>query len=190
MTDDAAPALDRQTILAAFARHHVQFVLVGGVASQAHGAGRLTKDLDLCPAWTDENLDRVAHALRDLDARVKIGEGSIETLEVKIEGRFIRTMEIGPWRTPAGDIDLLLGIPRDSVHKLARYEQLAENATVIQVDGLSIPVASLPDIIRSKEIADRPKDREALLELRLLEARQSGRDIGQEPTPPDSGRGI
>jgi len=40
-------------------RHGVEFVLVGGLASQAHGATRLTEDLDLCPPWTSENLERV-----------------------------------------------------------------------------------------------------------------------------------
>lgn len=49
-----------------------------------------------------------------------------------------------------------------------RYEQLVENATELHVDGLRILVASLDDIIRSKEVADRPKDREALDELRSL----------------------
>jgi hypothetical protein len=39
---------------------------------------------------------------------------------------------------------------------------------------ISILVASLADIIRSKEIADRPKDREALRELRALHDRQAG----------------
>lgn len=53
-----------------------------------------------------------------------------------------------------------------------RYEQLVENATEVEVDGLPVLVASLDDIIRSKEIVDRPKDREALEELRAL--RDSG----------------
>jgi hypothetical protein len=56
---------------------------------------------------------------------------------------------------------------------LARYEQLAENATELEVDQLRILVASLDDIIRSKEVAARDKDRAALEELRPL------RDAGQ-----------
>ena len=53
-----------------------------------------------------------------------------------------------------------------------RYEHLAEHATELEIDGLRILVASLDDIIRSKEVVDRPKDREALEELRTL--RDSG----------------
>ena len=114
MSDGEPPPLDRATILATFARHDVQYVLVGGLASQAHGATRVTKDLDACPAWTTDNLTRVAAALTELQARMKIGEGSIDTLALEIDARMIRNTELGAWRTVAGDIDVLLGIPSKS----------------------------------------------------------------------------
>ena len=65
-------------------------------------------------------------------------------------------------------MDVLLGIPRDERWDLVRYEELRERGAVIAVGELEIPVAALEDIIRSKEIADRPADREALPELRRL----------------------
>ena len=61
-----------------------------------------------------------------------------------------------------------MGIPAGGPTQLARYELLAEHGTILQVDTLRVLVASLDDIIRSKEAADRPKDREALAELRSL----------------------
>ena len=57
-----------RTLPAAFIKHGAEFVLVGGVAGQAYGATRVTNDLDLCPRWSAENLERVAAALRDLGA--------------------------------------------------------------------------------------------------------------------------
>jgi predicted nucleotidyltransferase len=189
VNDPEAPALDPAIVFAALMRHGVEFVLVGGLASQAHGATRLTEDLDLCPAWTSENLDRVAAALKDLGARLKIGEGSIDTLEVALDGRTIANMEIGTWRTLAGDIDVLLGIPRRSRFELARYDQLFEDASVLELGGVSVPVASLEDIIRSKEIADRPKDRLALVELRDLLEQERDRGTRREHDPPDLERG-
>jgi hypothetical protein len=177
---EEAPALDRAALLAAFVDHDAKFVIVGGVAGQAYGATGVTKDLDLCPAWSAENLERVAAALRDLGARMKIGEGSIELLDVALDAKTLANMEIVPWRTRAGDVDVLLGIPSNSRFELARYEQLIANATIIEVDGLVVAVASLADIIRSKEIADRPKDREALQELRMIE-RGHHHETGREP---------
>jgi hypothetical protein len=182
---EQAPPLDRAVLLAAFVEHGAQFVIVGGIAAQVYGATRVTKDLDLCPAWSADNLERVAAALRDLGARMKIGEGSIELLEVALDAKTLANMEIVPWRTRAGDIDVLLGIPNISRFELARYEQLVATATIIEVDGLEVAVASLADIIRSKEIADRPKDREALNELRAIDRLHRERATSHEP--PDLG---
>jgi hypothetical protein len=80
-------------------------------------------------------------------------------------------MEVGTWRTSAGDIDILLGIPRDGRWDLARYEHLRENAAMLEIGGKTVIVASLEDIVRSKEIANRPPDHEALPELRELQDR-------------------
>jgi hypothetical protein len=85
-------------------------------------------------------------------------------------------MEIGTWRTDAGDIDILFGIPREDRFKLARYEQLRENAILLEIGDATICVAALEDIIRSKEVADRQPDREALPELRALSYGSPGRN--------------
>jgi hypothetical protein len=77
-------------------------------------------------------------------------------------------MEIATWRTPSGDVDVLLGIPRDERWELARYQKLRDHGHVVDLGDLRVAVASLDDIIRSKEIADRPADRDALPELRRL----------------------
>jgi hypothetical protein len=111
VSDPNAPPLDPEALLAALERHRVAFVAVGGTASQWHGAQRPTKDMDICPAWDRENLDRLAAALRDLGARLKTADRSYEGMAVEIDGALLGRMEIGTWRTIAGDIDVLLGIP-------------------------------------------------------------------------------
>ncbi|HEX3391247.1 MAG TPA: hypothetical protein VHS55_01655, partial [Solirubrobacteraceae bacterium] len=84
-------------------------------------------------------------------------------------------------RTNAGDVDILLGIPCDGRWDLARYDQLCEQAVVIEIGGAKVLAASLEDIMRSKEIANRPPDQEALPELRELKERQSsGNDLDGE----------
>ncbi len=186
MNEPLGPALDAARVIETLARHRVEFVLVGGLASQARGATRLTADIDVCPRWTMENLDHLARALAELDARIKIEEGSIETLAVPLDAQTISNLEIGTWRTSAGDVDVLLGIPRTSRVDLARYEQLIENASVLDLGSDQVAVASLEDLIRSKEVSDRVKDREALAELRDLRAREARRERdtsrGSEPS--------
>ena len=164
MTDEPRPELDPAGLLGVFARHGVEFVAVGGFAALRHGAQRVTKDVDLCVRWSPENLERVAAALLELHARLKVDT----YIEVPIDAVLLGRMEVATWRTRSGDVDVLLGIPRDARWELVRYEELRGRGAVITIGELEIPVAALEDIIRSKEIADRPVDREALPELRRL----------------------
>ena len=48
---------------------------------------------------------------------------------------------------------------------------LADRADELELDGTFVRVAALDDVIASKEWADRPKDRDALAELRALRPR-------------------
>ena len=56
-------------ILRALEAHHVRYVVIGAIAAIAAGAPILTTDLDVTPARSHENLERLALALRDLDAK-------------------------------------------------------------------------------------------------------------------------
>ncbi len=164
MTDPPAPELDPAALLGAFVRHGVKFVAVGGFAALLHGAQRTTKDVDLCVEWSSQNLERVAAALVELHAQLKVGI----YIEVPIDATLLRRMEVATWRTLGGDVDVLIGIPRSERWDLARYDELRDRGDVVEVGHLQIAIAGLDDIIRSKEIADRPADHEALPELRRL----------------------
>ena len=61
---------DPLALIDALARHAVQYVIVGGWAAIQHGAVRRTDDLDICPQWSRENLDRLRAALSELDAQL------------------------------------------------------------------------------------------------------------------------
>lgn len=70
-----------ERILRALAEHKVDYVLIGGLAVQTHGHVRTTNDADLIPAPDPANLERLAAALRSLDARVlNPGEESISPM--------------------------------------------------------------------------------------------------------------
>ncbi|MHB1569969.1 MAG: hypothetical protein ACYCXW_23645 [Solirubrobacteraceae bacterium] len=169
MTEPPTPRLNPAALLGTFLRHGVEFVAVGGFAALLYGAERATNDIDLCVAWSRENLERVAAALRELDAQLKIGS----YVQVPIDASLLARMEVATWRTDSGDVDILLGIPRTEAWELARYEELRARGTAMEIGELTIVIATLDDIIRSKEIADRPADRVALPELRRLRDRQS-----------------
>ena len=163
--------VDLRRITDALARHDVEYLLVGGMASRAHGAQRRTYDVDCVPEPSWENLDRLATAMRELGARLRVEGLSDEEaalLPVQLTGATLVRMEISTWRTDAGDLDILTDIPdRDGRHM--RYAELVDRASELHLDGIVVRVAALDDVIASKEWANRPKDRDALPELRSLQ---------------------
>ncbi len=169
----------------ALTRHEVAFVLVGGQAAAAHGAQRQTLDLDICAHWTEPNLERVGWALRELGAGLRL-DGLDEPFEVPhLDGRFLLQMELSTWRSSHGDVDILRGLPSGGGDE-QRYEALLSRSTHLVVDGVTVAVASLDDVIRSKEVLGRPSDDEALPELRQLAAGDSDerRQLGLSRSPP------
>ena len=61
--------LDLGELIAALARHGVDYVVIGGVATQVHGHRRTTMDLDVTPDPDPENLHRLGAALAELDGQ-------------------------------------------------------------------------------------------------------------------------
>jgi hypothetical protein len=164
----------------------VAYVVVGGWAAQRHGALIHTQDLDVCVQWSPENLERLAAALRELDAELSIS--ATETLRPPVlDARLLAGIQIGNWSTLAGRLDTLRDIPKDAAGPGADYEQLVDAAVSDTVDGRPVRVARLQDIIRSKQAAGRPKDRAALPELERLasESRTTPEDPRAPPGLPD-----
>lgn len=161
---------DLRRLTDALARHSVEYLLVGGIASRAYGAQRPTYDVDCVPAPSRQNLDRLAGAMRDLHARLRVEGLSDEEsalLPVQLSGPTLIRMEISTWRTDAGDFDILMSLP-DREGRRIQYEELLERTSKLDLDGIILRVAALDDVIASKEWANRRKDHDALPELRSL----------------------
>lgn len=142
--------LDPQRILEELTRHEVDYVLVGGLAAQTHGNTRMTNDVDLIPAPDPRNRERLAGALRALDARV-LNPGH-EGME--IDAKMLPRATIWQLSTPHGDVDVLHDAPG-----AAPYAELRERALVISLDAARIPVAGRDDLIRMKLAHGRSIDK-------------------------------
>lgn len=68
----SGPPLNLNRLLGVLARHEVDFVVVGGSAVGSLGAARLTEDADCVVRRERANLDRLAEALRELHARLRV----------------------------------------------------------------------------------------------------------------------
>ena len=153
--DDQQP-FDLEQIAAVLALHGVRYVLIGAASGALHGMTEyLTKDVDLLIQSDQENRTRLAAALAELGTDATISAADLATNT--------------QWDTNAGHVDVLLTATGPN-ETFFIYADFAARAEVFEVGAGSVTVtaASLDDIIRMKEAADRWKDHLALPELRRL----------------------
>jgi hypothetical protein len=144
--------LDPRALFAVLDAHRVDYVLIGGLGAVLHGSSLTTLDADLLPDMAQENLVRLAAALRDLDARLRVA-GEPDGIPFDPHPALIRSMRCLTMRTRVGDVDLTI-----EPAALGDYEAVNSTSIGVLVDGVEVRVAALDDIIRSKEAAGRPKD--------------------------------
>jgi len=154
------PAFDPLSALRTLLEHEVRFVLIGGYAGALRGSPVITGDLDICYARDDADLERLADALRELDAGLR---GAPPDVPFLLDARTLRAGDHFTFSTSAGPLDCL-GTPAGT----KGFPDLDARATDEVVDGITIRVASIDDLIRMKRAAGRPKDRIALEWLSAL----------------------
>jgi hypothetical protein len=154
------PTFDPLSALGTLLDHGVRFVLIGGYAGALRGSPLITGDVDVCYARDDANLERLVQALRALDARLR---GAPEGVPFQLDARALKAGDHFTFSTSAGSLDCL-GTPAGTTG----FADLDRRATDESVDGLTLRVAALDDLIRMKRAAGRAKDRIALEWLSAL----------------------
>lgn len=154
---------DPVSTLRVLVRHRVDFVVIGGIAARLRGAPLLTQDVDVTPASDRNNMRRLAAALEDLEARLRTATEP-EGVPFPFDPRLLETATEWTLATKFGDLDL--AVSPAGTHGYEDLIRDAESLTVALEPRLEVMVASLSDVIRSKEAAGREKDRAALPLLR------------------------
>ena len=148
--------------------HHVDFVIVGGVAAALHGGSRVTFDLDVVPSLAPEPWQAVVDLLWSLGARPRIPEplDRIRDAAQVRRWRQDKGMLALNFRTPDGstEVDLLVG-------ESERFEALRQRAVKVSLEQRTFFVASINDLIAMKQRADRPQDVLDIAELRNIQKR-------------------
>jgi hypothetical protein len=141
------PPLDLQRIVTTFVRHEVDFVVIGGIAVLAHGHPRATFDVDFTADLKEDNMRRLATALRELGARVRgIDAETLEVDPAQLASGANRTLV-----TDAGWVDFM-----PAADGAREYGEIAAAAVPVR-DG-AFRVAGLDDLIRMKRASGRDKD--------------------------------
>lgn len=159
--------LDVGALLRQLHEAEVEHILIGGLAVNAWGVIRSTKDIDICPSPDRENLQRLADLL---------GRQGVKQLGVGLEGFNEPEMPLDPTRaedlaqggnfrleTPLGVLDLMQWVPGIAADHA--YATLAADAESAQAFGIDIRVCSLNALRVMKRAAGRPQDLQDLADL-------------------------
>ena len=154
------PEFAFERILEALQRNDVRYVVIGAVAAIAQGSPLPTEDIDVTPARDIANLERLAAALRELDARLRVPDNP-EGVAFPFDPTYLgRERDLEP--------DDAARRPRSRLRprRDRGYEDLKRDAILVDFGEVQAPMASLVDVIRSKQASSRAKDHAQLPALR------------------------
>jgi hypothetical protein len=139
----------------------VKFVLVGGFAGVVHGCTYVTQDIDICCNFSTNNLITLQKALKDLHP---VHRMTPKRLKLKLTAENCNQFKNLYLDTDIGQLDCLA-----SIQGLGDYEDV-ENLSEIRDlgGGLRIRVLTIDSLIKARKAMNRPRDREAVLQLKAI----------------------
>ncbi len=144
--------LDPARVFATLDRHGVDYITIGAFAVIAHGYVRATADIDLVARQDRDNLERLATAFAELQARLR----GVDADLLEIDPTDPDTLANGAsftLDTDAGPVDYLNDVPG-----AGDYVDLRARSIETSAAGVLVRVVGLDDLIRMKRASGRPQD--------------------------------
>ena len=136
---------DYHDILAALVAQQARFLVVGAHALAAHGYPRATVDLDLWIDPSPDNARRVWRALAEFGA-------SLDDLSIR-EADLTRPDIVAQFGLPPNRIDILTGVSG------LTFEPAWEGRIERVLEGVTVPVIGLTELLKNKRATGRERDR-------------------------------
>jgi hypothetical protein len=159
-------------LLAALAAERVPYCIVGGVAVTLHGVPRLTYDVDLVVPTTPAALASLDGVLTRLGLRCRLPIRLVDLADdaLRTEYRDQRNLMAVTYTDPVDplrEVDVVVSSPVPA-------EELVARAVNLQLQGMTIHVVSLEDLIALKRDTGRAQDEADVAHLERLA--NNGRD--------------
>jgi hypothetical protein len=155
-------------VFAALHAAGVQYVVVGGVAVVLQGHVRSTVDLDLVVGLAVPNISAAVAALTALGLQPRLPVAATDfadapTRERWVAERHMQVFSVHDPENPLREIDVFATEP-------VPVGTLLADASVLDVGGVPVPVASRRHLIAMKRAAGRPQDLADIAALEQLES--------------------
>jgi hypothetical protein len=146
-------------------KYEIECVIIGGVASTLYGSTILTNDLDVCYARNAGNLEKLATALRSVNAKLR---NTPPDLPFLLDADTLRRGLNFTFTTDVGSLDLL-----GEVRGVGLYEDVVAQAITYELLGYLFPVIEINKLVLAKRTAGRPKDMIVVVELEAILEQQT-----------------
>jgi len=150
----------------------VRYLVAGGLAVNAHGYLRFTKDVDLVVQLLPDNIERTFTALGGLGYRPNVPVSGEQFADPEqragwIHEKHLQVLQLWSDAQPETPVDLFASepFPFDSEYERALHKPL--------YGDIEVRFVALDTLIRMKQVADRVEDRTDIEHLRII---QDGND--------------
>jgi hypothetical protein len=147
-------------ILRRLTKSDVSFVVIGGFAATVYGCTLVTQDIDICCEFSAENLSRLQEALADVHPvhRMTPNRKPLEQIPTAVEG--LKNLYLD---TDLGTLDCI-----GFIEGIGDFKQAVKASRKIETEGMTLNVLTLDALIKSKEAMRRPRDHQAVIQLKAI----------------------
>lgn len=155
-----------QNLFAKLNQNRVKYMVAGGVAVNLYGIERATADLDIVLDLSHQNILKFIEAAKTLGLNQKIPV-KLEDLVIPekrrewIETKNMKVFSLYDPKNPFLILDILIEIPLD-------FHEAYKRRKRIKIEGITIPLLPLEDLISMKEKTERPQDKADVFYLKKI----------------------
>ncbi len=163
--------LDYLGIFRRFNEEGIRYLVVGGMAVNFYGIPRMTYDIDILLDLEDGNVETYVRIMAEWGFKPKIPVDIMNFAKQGQRDDWIRNKHMKAFNLFNPDwaikeIDVIIDSPID-------YAQGSKHARMVEIQGVSIPVVGLDDLIKMKEITERQQDEADIRYLKGLKDERS-----------------
>ncbi|MCM8779476.1 MAG: hypothetical protein NC898_05720 [Candidatus Omnitrophica bacterium] len=144
----------------------IKYIVVGGLAVNFLGVPRMTYDIDLLLYLEESNLRKFLRLMKEWGFKPKLPVEIMDFADREKRRNWIKQKNMKAFNLVNPDweiseIDIVLNTPVD-------YSQAKKNLSYFHLGGVSIPVISIRDLIKMKQVSNRLQDKKDIENLKKI----------------------
>ena len=139
---------------------NVRFVIIGGFAGIVHGCTFVTQDIDICCEFSTENLLSLQNALA--------GIHPVHRMTPKRQKLELTTENCKDYKNLYLDTDLGQLDCIGFVQGVGGFKKVIQSSQTIEVENHKFNVLRIEALIETKKAINRPRDKEAIIQLEAM----------------------